>query len=223
MTATTRNTTDTSHHYTSERRKVAGDNGGGDDDNVPMEEHKDTRLGSLVLPWAMMVLVSVVAAVMLYPKEGTSDWDDEESSWTSSNGQQQVFLQRLLDGNSREELHREHVHKHVFEEQHKPLLPLDTSDQIGFVFAVMGLMVAAGGGIGGGGILVPIYILIMGFTPKHAIPLSNITVLGGALANMILNVTKRHPIVDRPLVDWDLILVMEVSGNGIFHTCEYYY
>jgi uncharacterized membrane protein YfcA len=70
-------------------------------------------------------------------------------------------------------------------------------------------MIAAGGGIGGGGVLVPIYILVMGFSPKHAIPLSNITVFGGALANTVLNVRKRHPLADRPLVDWDLILVME--------------
>ena len=70
-------------------------------------------------------------------------------------------------------------------------------------------MIAAGGGIGGGGVLVPIYILVMGFSPKKAIPLSNITVFGGALANTVLNVRKRHPLADRPLVDWDLILVME--------------
>jgi uncharacterized membrane protein YfcA len=42
-----------------------------------------------------------------------------------------------------------------------------------------------------------------------AIPLSNITIFGGAIANMVLNVSKRHPLADRPLVDWDLILVME--------------
>jgi len=70
-------------------------------------------------------------------------------------------------------------------------------------------MVAAGGGIGGGGILVPIYILILNFSPKHAIPLSNITVFGGSIANNFLNSKKRHPMADRPLVDWDLVLVME--------------
>mmetsp|Transcript_31492 Transcript_31492/g.64879 ORF Transcript_31492/g.64879 Transcript_31492/m.64879 type:complete len:560 (-) Transcript_31492:295-1974(-) len=92
---------------------------------------------------------------------------------------------------------------------HKPLLPLDSTDYAGFFFSTLGLMIAAGGGIGGGGVLVPIYILVMGFSPKHAIPLSNITVFGGAVANTILNVKKRHPLADRPLVDWDLILVME--------------
>jgi len=152
---------------------------------------------SLALPWALMILVSIVAAVALYPRGETDDHADHSS------GNELCYLlsvttsstERFLDG----EMHREHVHKHVFEEAHKPLLPLDTSDQIGLVFAIGGLMIAAGGGIGGGGILVPIYILVMGFSPKHAIPLSNITVLGGALANMWLNLNKRHPMADRPL------------------------
>lgn len=152
------------------------------------QESRVHALAYLVVPWALMVIASVLAAVALYPfHSATSNAD---------------IFQRILDS-------REHVHQHVFEEQHKPLLPLDTSDQIGFTFCILGLMVAAGGGIGGGGILVPIYILVMGFSPKHAIPLSNITVLGGAMANMLLNTRKRHPLADRPLVDWDLILVME--------------
>jgi uncharacterized membrane protein YfcA len=100
-------------------------------------------------------------------------------------------------------------HRQLRSKHHKSLLPLDNTDRLGFFFATLGLMIAAGGGIGGGGVLVPIYILIMEFSPKHAIPLSNITVFGGAIANTILNIRKRHPLADRPLVDWDLILVME--------------
>lgn len=94
---------------------------------------------------------------------------------------------------------------------HAPLFPLKAEDFIGFSLAALGLILAAGGGIGGGGILVPIYILILGFMPKHAIPLSNVTVFGGAVANTIRNVRQRHPNADRPLIDWDLILVMEPS------------
>ena len=78
--------------------------------------------------------------------------------------------------------------------------------------ASLGLILAAGAGIGGGGILVPIYILVLGFPSKLAIPLSNVTVLGGAIANTLHNAGRRHPgypAVDRPLIDWDLILVME--------------
>ena len=89
------------------------------------------------------------------------------------------------------------------------LLPLNMRDVIAFALATCGLMIAAGGGIGGGGILVPIYILVLNFTPKQAIPLSNVTVFGGAMANLLLNHSKRHPVANRPLIDWDLILVME--------------
>ena len=37
---------------------------------------------------------------------------------------------------------------------------------VGLVFATVGLLLAAGGGIGGGGILVPVYIIVMGFSAK---------------------------------------------------------
>ena len=70
-----------------------------------------------------------------------------------------------------------HAHRYLktSHKHHKKLLPLDASDKVGFFCATIGLMIAAGGGIGGGGVLVPIYILVMKFSPKHAIPLSNIT------------------------------------------------
>lgn len=93
--------------------------------------------------------------------------------------------------------------------QHKDLLPMDASDFWGTLTVTLGLLVAAAGGIGGGGILVPLLILIFGFSPKYAVPLSNFTILGSSITNMVLNIPKRHPDCDRPLVDWDLILVME--------------
>jgi uncharacterized membrane protein YfcA len=92
---------------------------------------------------------------------------------------------------------------------HKDLFPLNSSDYIGTTLCIVGLMIAASGGIGGGGILVPLLILVFGFSPKLAIPLSNFTILGSSLTNFIMNLQKRHPDVDRPLVDWDLIMIME--------------
>ncbi|CAM9892090.1 unnamed protein product [Ascophyllum nodosum] len=106
----------------------------------------------------------------------------------------------------------EHGHGHAW--RHKPLHPIDGWDIAGVGLACIGLMIAAAGGIGGGGILVPLYILVMGFDPKHAIPLSNITIFGGAITNTVLNLSKRHPNADRPLVDWDVILVMEPLTIG---------
>ena len=59
-------------------------------------------------------------------------------------------------------------------------------------------------------ILVPVYILLLEFPVKHAIPLASATVFGGAIANNILNAPKRHPDhPHRPVIDWDLILQLE--------------
>ncbi len=126
----------------------------------------------------------------------------------------------ILDVSAFENLHGESINKKKgFIEKtvegivnvtgHKSLVPLDASDFVGFSLAAIGLLVAAGGGIGGGGILVPIYTLVLHFKPKYAIPLANVSVFGGAVANVLLNLNKRHPDADRPLVDWDLILIME--------------
>jgi hypothetical protein len=78
-------------------------------------------------------------------------------------------------------------------------------DYLGFGFTILGLLLAAGGGMGGGGIIVPIYILILDFPVKNVAALASITVLGGAIANNLLNVRNVHPDhPERPAIDWDL-------------------
>merc|ERR1712166_1084102 len=81
----------------------------------------------------------------------------------------------------------------------------------------MGTMtaIAAGGGIGGGGVMVPILILVMGFTIKAAIPLSSATILEGAIFHICRNLFRRHPKADRPMIDWNFIALMQpmlISG-----------
>lgn len=89
------------------------------------------------------------------------------------------------------------------------LFPIDRRDVIGFMLSSLGITLGSTGGIGGGGIVVPIYIIAIGLPPRVAIPLGSVTVLGSALAGLILNLKRRHPLADRPIIDWDLILVME--------------
>lgn len=91
---------------------------------------------------------------------------------------------------------------------HKPLLPLDADDAAVFALAALTILLAAGGGIGGGAIYMPLYVTLGGWAPRHAVALSNLTILGGALASFAVNVHRRHPRArDRPLIDWTLILV----------------
>jgi len=109
-------------------------------------------------------------------------------------------------------IHHRRLNSLLDEDQALPgIFPLRwPQDYLGFGCAILGLLLAAGGGIGGGGILVPIYILLLEFPVKHAIPLASTTVLGGAIANNLLNVRKAHPDhPERPLIDWDLVLQLE--------------
>lgn len=89
------------------------------------------------------------------------------------------------------------------------LFPLTRRDVIGFMFASLGVTLGSSGSVGGGGIVVPVYIVAMGLAPRIAIPLGSVTVLGGSFAGLLLNLRRRHPLADRPIIDWDLILVME--------------
>lgn len=89
------------------------------------------------------------------------------------------------------------------------LFPLTRRDVIGFMLASLGVTLGSSGGIGGGGLVVPCYILAMGLPPRIAIPLGSVTVFGGSLAALALNLRRRHPLADRPIIDWDLVLVME--------------
>jgi len=100
---------------------------------------------------------------------------------------------------------------YAFQEDPGPprLLPLSSRDVAAFLIASMGLTLGASGGIGGGGIVVPVYILVAGLTPKIAIPLGAVTVMGGSIASTYMNSQRRHPLADRPIIDWDLVLVTE--------------
>ncbi|CAE7555265.1 unnamed protein product [Symbiodinium pilosum] len=91
---------------------------------------------------------------------------------------------------------------------HKTLFPPDGADVLCFTVAAAGLIVAASGGIGGGGILVPLYMIFLRFRPKHAVALSNFTILGGAFANTALNAPKLDE-NGRALINWDIIVMME--------------
>lgn len=64
------------------------------------------------------------------------------------------------------------------ENVHKPFWPLNSDDLFAMLLCMLGLMIAACGGIGGGGFIVPIYLLIMKFSTKHAVALSNATIFG---------------------------------------------
>ena len=79
------------------------------------------------------------------------------------------------------------------------------------MFAILiGSMIAAGGGLGGGGVFVPIYILILAYDTKYAAALSQATIFGGSIVNLAMNLRKYHPTrIHRPLTDFSTLLIFE--------------
>lgn len=80
---------------------------------------------------------------------------------------------------------------------------------LGVVLITFGAVGAAGGGIGGGGLYVPLLLMVIGLDAKEAVPISQACILGAATAHFILNVPKKHPLFNKPVVDYAALLTLE--------------
>ncbi|KAL6655848.1 hypothetical protein ACP70R_006674 [Stipagrostis hirtigluma subsp. patula] len=76
---------------------------------------------------------------------------------------------------------------------------------IGFFGAAFGSV----GGVGGGGIFVPMLALIIGFDPKSSTAMSKCMIMGASVSTVYYNLKLRHPTLDMPLIDYDLALLMQ--------------
>ncbi|KAH1131715.1 hypothetical protein J1N35_003093 [Gossypium stocksii] len=76
---------------------------------------------------------------------------------------------------------------------------------IGFCGAAFGSV----GGVGGGGIFVPMLSLIVGFDPKSATAISKCMIMGAAASTVYYNLKLRHPTLDMPIIDYDLALLIQ--------------
>ncbi|XP_054784834.1 sulfite exporter TauE/SafE family protein 3-like isoform X1 [Prosopis cineraria] len=76
---------------------------------------------------------------------------------------------------------------------------------VGFLGAAFGTV----GGVGGGGIFVPMLKLIIGFDAKSATAISKCMITGGAGATVFYNLKQRHPTKELPMIDYDLALLFQ--------------
>jgi uncharacterized membrane protein YfcA len=101
---------------------------------------------------------------------------------------------------------------------------------VGELNAMIGRLFGAGGslfvigvlagsaGVGGGGLNVPVLIFVLGVPISEAVVLSHIAVLGNIIAQNAVNLPRRHPTRDAPLIDFTaplLLLPAQLSGNAI--------
>ena len=67
---------------------------------------------------------------------------------------------------------------------------------------MLGSAISNAGGIGGGGLLIPILILILKFSTHEAIPVSKLMIFTGSLTAFIMGLKHKHP--HRPGIPLDL-------------------
>jgi len=68
---------------------------------------------------------------------------------------------------------------------------------------------AVSAGIGGGGLLVPLYFIGLDVPQTLAVALSKGTIFGVACGNFAFLWSQRHPHVDRPLIDYKTAVFMQ--------------
>ncbi|KAL2516172.1 Sulfite exporter TauE/SafE family protein [Forsythia ovata] len=94
---------------------------------------------------------------------------------------------------------------------------------VGTVIGFFGAALGSVGGVGGGGIFVPMLTLIIGFDPKSSTAISKCMITGAAGAAVYYNLKLRHPTLDLPIIDYDLallfqpMLVLGISVGVIFN------
>ncbi|CAM0913352.1 unnamed protein product [Alopecurus aequalis] len=78
---------------------------------------------------------------------------------------------------------------------------------VGFLGAAFGSV----GGVGGGGIFVPMLTLIIGFDPKSSTAMSKCEgmITGAAVSTVYCNLKLKHPTLDMPVIDYDLALLIQ--------------
>ncbi|XP_040947432.1 sulfite exporter TauE/SafE family protein 4 isoform X2 [Gossypium hirsutum] len=76
---------------------------------------------------------------------------------------------------------------------------------IGFVGSACGTV----GGVGGGGIFVPMLTLIVGFDTKSAAAISKCMIMGASAASVWYNVRVQHPTKEVPIIDYELAFLFQ--------------
>ena len=92
--------------------------------------------------------------------------------------------------------------------EHKKFFPTSFSEMMGLVSIAIGSALSNAGGIGGGGLLIPILLLLLGFVAHEAIPISKLMIFTGALTSFLLGFRQKHPTRDAITIDYNIPLIL---------------
>ncbi|KAF5938886.1 hypothetical protein HYC85_023145 [Camellia sinensis] len=151
-------------------------------------------LRSILMISSSFVLASMIASAERSLKQKSSTYTPTESSESAYISQ---FVNFLWQSNRS-------GYQHVW-----PEMKFDVRIVLGTMIGFCGAAFGSVGGVGGGGIFVPMLSLIIGFDPKSATALSKCMIMGAATSTVYYNLRLRHPTLDMPIIDYDLALLVQ--------------
>lgn len=93
--------------------------------------------------------------------------------------------------------------------KHKRLFPMELAEFFGTFITAFCISLSNAGGIGGGGLMMPIFMVLFFFTPHQSVPMSNFCIFGGAVVRLILNRRQPHPEKATKLaIDYELVIFL---------------
>ncbi|KAJ0967726.1 hypothetical protein J5N97_024643 [Dioscorea zingiberensis] len=90
-----------------------------------------------------------------------------------------------------------------------PELELSWRSVLASVIGFLGSAFGTVGGVGGGGIFVPMLNLVVGFDTKSAAALSKCMIMGASASSVWYNLRVSHPSKEVPIIDYDLSLLFQ--------------
>ncbi|KAL5175467.1 Sulfite exporter TauE/SafE family protein 3 [Glycine soja] len=143
---------------------------------------------------AEKVLVAFLLLVSVYVASSQQNTDQKTVSSASNET-------KGIDTNAH---HAEGFYKHTW-----PEMKFGWKIIVGSIIGFLGSAFGTVGGVGGGGIFVPMLTLIIGFDARSATAISKCMITGGAGATIFYNLKQRHPTLDMPVIDYDLALLFQ--------------
>jgi uncharacterized membrane protein YfcA len=82
-------------------------------------------------------------------------------------------------------------------------------DMVCTILIVLTAALSASAGLGGGGVYVPLTVLLVGLKTSEAVPLSQTMVFAGSIVNVVMMVGDRHPTKpERPKIAYDVVMLL---------------
>ena len=92
--------------------------------------------------------------------------------------------------------------------EHKGILPIYNREIIGIIVLTVLVALANVGGVGGGGLIIPVIMGFFSFNTKQAIAISGFTIFTGSVARFLYSFNQRHPEKDATMIDYGIVIVM---------------